>query len=206
MTKEKKKLNWITIPNLLSVLRIVLIPVFAVYFLKGNMSMAISVLVASGLTDCCDGFIARHFNQITEIGKILDPLADKLTQGIVAICVAVKIPETRVFLILFLVKEVAMLICGMYLVVHKKKKPGASKWYGKVATFMFYVSIGAIFLMEILGTPQNMFALTANILLGITCLMMIFSGVMYLRIYFGKLRSESHEDDINIRQEFKTRI
>ena len=74
-----------TIPNLLSFFRILLIPAFAVLFSKGQLVWAVVMLALSGLSDFFDGKIARRFNQVSELGKILDPIADKLTQATIAI-------------------------------------------------------------------------------------------------------------------------
>ena len=79
----------ITIPNLLSVLRILLILPFVYFFMTGNVLLAGLMLALSGLSDLFDGMIARKFNQVTDLGKMLDPVADKLTQGTVAICLAI---------------------------------------------------------------------------------------------------------------------
>ena len=68
-----------TIPNLLSLLRIIVIPFFAYFFIKGNALWAIIVLFLSGVSDFLDGKIARKFNQVSDLGKVLDPVADKLT-------------------------------------------------------------------------------------------------------------------------------
>ena len=93
MARERKPINQnLTIPNALSVLRILIIPFFAWYFLHDQLGIAVVLLVLSGLSDCVDGLIARKLNQVTELGKMLDPFADKLTQGVVALCLAVKFP------------------------------------------------------------------------------------------------------------------
>ena len=81
-----------TIPNLLSLIRILLIPVFVALFFHDEMIWAALILIISGLTDTLDGYIARHFNMITNLGKVLDPIADKLTQAVVAFCLCVKMP------------------------------------------------------------------------------------------------------------------
>ena len=106
MSQEKKPINQnLTVPNALSVLRIVIIPFFAWFFLKDQLLEAVALLVLSGLSDCVDGFLARKLNQVTELGKMLDPLADKLTQGVVAICLAVKFPVIGPLLLVFIIKE-----------------------------------------------------------------------------------------------------
>lgn len=81
-----------TIPNLLSLFRIVLIIPFIIFFLQGNYIAAVIMIILSGISDALDGFIARRFNQITDIGKLLDPLADKLTLIAIMICILVLFP------------------------------------------------------------------------------------------------------------------
>ena len=105
MPKERKPINQnLTVPNALSVLRILIIPFFAWYFMRDQLVAAVALLVLSGLSDCVDGFIARKLNQVTELGKMLDPLADKLTQGVVALCLAVKFPVIGPVLLVFIAK------------------------------------------------------------------------------------------------------
>ena len=79
-----------SIPNLLSLLRLVLVPVFAVVFFQPAPDAhrwAVLIYLTAFLTDVADGWIARHFNQITKLGRILDPLADKLMTFTVIICI-----------------------------------------------------------------------------------------------------------------------
>lgn len=82
-----------TIPNILSMIRILLIPVFIALYMNGYGLQAGIILVVSGLTDTADGYIARHYDQITNIGKVLDPIADKLTQGVTAICMCIRLQK-----------------------------------------------------------------------------------------------------------------
>lgn len=135
----------LTVPNLLSLIRILLIPVFAVLFYKGQLAWAVFVIFLSGLSDFLDGKIARKFNQVSALGKILDPIADKLTIFAVAIVLFLKFKEADstsmqafswVFL-LFIVKDVIMLIGGAILIA-LGTRPVAAEFYGKLATFAFY--------------------------------------------------------------------
>ncbi len=135
-----------TIPNLLSVIRILLIPVFAVLFYNGDKVAAVIVLAVSGLTDTLDGKIARRFNQISPLGKILDPVADKLTQITIAIMLFISFRNAAdpiinafgwVFLV-FLVKEGVMIVGGLVMLL-LGIKPGAAEIFGKIATLVFYV-------------------------------------------------------------------
>ena len=108
-TPKSRNQNW-TVPNLLSVLRILVIGPFVYFFLHDNLLWAVLMLAFSGLSDMFDGMIARKFNQITELGKMLDPLADKLTQGTIAICLAVKHPRLIPGWLGFVCKELGRLI------------------------------------------------------------------------------------------------
>lgn len=138
--------NWKTVPNLLCFIRILLVPAFIVFYLKGYPLLSVAVLIVSGLTDCFDGKIARKFNQISALGKILDPIADKCTQIAVALVLLYKFNTSsshtmKMFsyvFILFLFKEILMLAFGSYM-LKIGLKPVAAEIFGKVATFVFYV-------------------------------------------------------------------
>ena len=139
--------NWKTVPNLLSALRIVMVPIMAVLFARGHLLWAVFVLALSGLSDFFDGKIARRFNQISDLGKILDPLADKLTQITVAVMLflffrsAETSPEMRAFswvFLLFVGKEAFMVLFSILMLI-MGLRPGAAEIWGKVATFAFYL-------------------------------------------------------------------
>ncbi len=137
-----------TIPNLLSVIRILLIPVFAYLFYNDEKIMAVVVLAISGLTDTFDGQIARKFNQISALGKVLDPVADKLTQITIAVMLFIDFKTASnpiinalgwVFLV-FLIKEAVMIIGGLIMLL-LNIRPGAAEFWGKAATLVFYVGM-----------------------------------------------------------------
>lgn len=207
MGAERKPRNQnLTVPNALSALRILIVPFFAWALLKGNLPWAVSLLAVSGLSDLFDGIIARKFNQVTELGKMLDPLADKLTQGVVAMCLAVRFQSIRGVLLLFIVKELAMLCCAIVL-LKKKKRPSAAKWYGKVATTLFYISVGFILVMDgLLKMPWESYALVAFILLGVTAVMMLYSAVAYFRVFLEILRSDDKDNDLDLADEMRTKV
>ena len=103
--------------------------------------MAGIILIISGLTDCCDGFIARKFNMITDLGKILDPIADKLTQIMVVFCLALKNYGIMWLLLAFyIIRDILLLIGGIAL-YKKKDMVVSSNWYGKISTIIFYVAV-----------------------------------------------------------------
>ncbi|MBO4339221.1 MAG: CDP-alcohol phosphatidyltransferase family protein [Clostridia bacterium] len=141
----------LTVPNLITLIRIVLIPFFAYFYLKGETNdiiIALIILALSGLSDFADGKIARKFNQVSNLGKILDPVADKLTQITIAIILFIGFRHAQnpimqafgwVFLV-FLVKEGIMVIGGLLMLIFGIR-PGAAEIYGKVATFVFYAAM-----------------------------------------------------------------
>ena len=137
-----------TIPNLLSLIRILLIPVFAYLFYNDEKIWAVVVLALSGLSDTFDGQIARKFNQVSALGKVLDPVADKLTQITIAIMLLIDFRAAEnamiqafgwVFLV-FLIKEAVMIIGGLIMLL-LNIRPGAAEFWGKAATLVFYVGM-----------------------------------------------------------------
>ncbi|MBR0541953.1 MAG: CDP-alcohol phosphatidyltransferase family protein [Clostridia bacterium] len=135
-----------TVPNFMSLVRILLIPVFAVLYLKGYIWWALLVLAISGISDFLDGKIARKFNQVSNLGKMLDPIADKLTVFALAIVLFFKFKSAQsaamqafawVFL-LFIAKEIIMLLGGL-VIISRGARPAPAAIYGKVATFAFYL-------------------------------------------------------------------
>ncbi len=206
MSQQKKPINQnLTIPNALSVVRILIIPFFAWSFLQNKLPLAVGLLVLSGLTDCVDGFIARKLNQVTELGKMLDPLADKLTQGVVALCLAMRFPVIGPVLLVFIVKELVMLCCAIGL-LKKKKRPCAAQWYGKVATVMFYASVALIVVMDgFLHVEGLAFQVISYVLLGLTAAMMIYSAVRYFQIFLTILRSNDSRYELSLTDEIRAK-
>ncbi|HBQ46722.1 MAG TPA: CDP-alcohol phosphatidyltransferase family protein, partial [Ruminococcaceae bacterium] len=185
----KSKNRNFNIPNALTAVRFVLIFPFVFYFISNEYLKAGIVLLVSGLTDLLDGWIARQFNQSTELGQMLDPLADKLTQASVAICLAVEEPVLIPLLAIFVVKEALMVTAAIFLIGKNKKKPSGSKWYGKAATVLFYISFGIIVAMRVFGwfTGEERLHI-AVALLSVTAGFMIYAFVRYAKIYFRILR------------------
>ncbi|MCI8633468.1 MAG: CDP-alcohol phosphatidyltransferase family protein [Lachnospiraceae bacterium] len=123
-----------TIPNILGYIRLLLIPVFAVLYLKEYYLGASIALAVSILSDFLDGIIARRFNQITELGKFLDPVADKLTQATIVVCLAFRYPLLWAIFAVEVLKEGFMLVAGAIMLKVKGRKLNGAKWYGKVTT------------------------------------------------------------------------
>ena len=179
--------NWkkeiLTIPNLLSLFRLVLIPVYVYIYLNATETYqymtAGTIMAVSCLTDLIDGKIARRFNMISTLGKILDPLADKLTQFTLTVCLSLKYPALRPVLILFVIKELFQLIAGIVNLRKGKMLPGALM-AGKVCTTILFISLIAMVLF-----PEMNPALVDAIAV-VDAAFLAFSFVSYILAYFGK--------------------
>lgn len=166
-----------SIPNILSYIRILLIPVFIYLFFHAEESsdyyLIGLIILLSALTDALDGWIARRFNQITELGKVIDPVADKLTQTAIVVCLLFRYPAMWMIFILFIVKELFMGINGLLLLRRGKKLDGA-KWFGKWSTAVFYIAMG------ILITFPNLSSEFVGFLMIITGIFLGLSFLLYI--------------------------
>lgn len=170
------------IPNSLSIFRLMLIPTFIIVFFmpgKNAMMTAALILILSGLTDFFDGYIARRFGQITDIGKFLDPLADKLTHLTVFVCLWIGEIIPLWVLIVYVIKEI-LVFAGGTRIYDKQKFVVTSKWFGKVATGIFYASVIAILVFD-LPQPMNM------ILILIVLTSTVIACLLYIKVYFDAL-------------------
>ena len=128
----------LTIPNILSMVRLSLVPLFVwLYCVKDMYAQTAMVLVLSGITDLVDGFIARKFHMISNLGKILDPLADKLTQAAALFCLLTRFEHMLIPFVFIFVKEITSGIFGL-IVVKKTGKVEGADWHGKANTFLLY--------------------------------------------------------------------
>lgn len=174
-----------SIPNILSIVRVIMIPVFITMYLNAetvrDYRVAGVVILLSGFTDLLDGVIARKYNQITELGKLLDPLADKMTQAAIVFCLMLRFQYMWMIVVLFVVKETSMLIWNLVLIRQEKKLDGAL-WYGKVSTAVFYAC------MFLVITFPNIHPLWANSLMLVTGFFLFLSFTMYTKIFISMYR------------------
>ena len=172
-SQEKYKNRIITIPNLLSAFRICLIPVFIwLYCEKQNYAGTAIVLLISGITDLADGFIARRFHMISDLGKALDPISDKLTQAAMLFCLITRFPLMRLLFIIMIIKE---LFTGLttFLVIQKSGVIKGADWHGKITTTMLYSMI--VIHLAWFNIPSAV----SNILIIACFVMMIISCIIY---------------------------
>ncbi len=180
-----KKADWLAIPNLLSIVRILLIPLFVYIYLNKNLPSnflwAALVVIVSGATDFLDGVIARKFDMITDLGKLLDPFADKLTQLTIIICLIFTWPGMVIVITVFVIKEITLLFCQIVLFKKGKVMDGAL-WYGKVSTFVFY---GCALVLVAFPTMNQTLA---NTLMSLTAIGLLMAFLLYTRWFIRQLR------------------
>ena len=175
MTMEKDYSKKIfTIPNMLTILRILLIPVFLwVYLGLKNQYLGLGILALSFFTDFLDGFIARHWHMVSDFGKALDPVADKLNQASILIALSFKYPIMLLPFGIMFVKEVYLGIL-MLIVIRRSGTVFGANWHGKVATFLIYFTM-ALHLIWPGTIPKTVSILT----IGLTVGMQLLSFVLY---------------------------
>ena len=174
-----------TIPNMLSILRLLLIPVIIyLYCFKQNNTWSLIVICFSALTDIVDGFIARRFNMITDFGKFLDPLADKATQVVVLICLVTKFPAMLIPCVILVIKEIGSLILRFIIFKNTEKVDGA-RWHGKLATSIVIASI----LSHLIW--YDMSPMMSYIIIGFCSATILFSATLYTVDNIKVLRESS---------------
>ena len=178
--KDWKK-DLFTIPNMLSLFRLLLIPVYIVIYLNAQTDVdyyiAGGILAVSCLTDMIDGQIARHFNMISTVGKILDPLADKLTQFSLIVCLTIEHTVLLPLVVLFFVKEVFQLVAGLCTLSKGKMLTGALIT-GKISTAVLFVSLIVLVMFP------KMESLYVNIIVGVDAALLLISFIHYIVVYF----------------------
>lgn len=179
--------NWkkeiLTIPNLLSFFRLVLIPVYMIIYINAQETrdyiIAGSILAVSCLTDMVDGKIARKFNMITTFGKFLDPLADKVTQFTLIICLALRYPILWAVSVLFFVKELFQLIAGI-LAANRGYILKGALITGKVCTTVLFISLVTLVLFPNIGE------IAVSVIAMIDTAFLLIAFADYFRTYLEK--------------------
>ena len=177
----------ITIPNILTVFRMILIPVYIyLYSYLNNGTASAVVLIVAGLTDVLDGFIARTWHMESELGRVLDPVADKLMQTVMCISLSFKYPIFFWSLVFFAVKETTLLLLG-YSYMKKTGIVNSARWYGKASSVVHYFVVGTLILSPMI-LPY-----TAYVLIWICMATHAVSLVLYIVFYIQSLRDPAHK-------------
>ena len=193
--------NWNTIPNWISFARIIMIPIFGVLFYQNEIGWSVFVLFLSGFSDFIDGKIARKFNQVSDLGKMLDPVADKLTQVTIAVLLYVKFNASDVELIrtfswiflIFIIKEIVMVVFGAFMVAIGLR-PSAAEIWGKAATFVFYAVMLLLFAFAPdVGAFQNLWVIPEALLIvlvAVSAILTVIAFVSYLPTTYKQFKEK----------------
>lgn len=185
-----KRADFFSLPNILSYIRILLVPLFVTVYLTADSwsdhAWATGIVGLSAFTDIIDGYIARKWNMITDWGKIIDPIADKLMQGAMMICITIHYHWVILLILIYATKEIVSLALSGYLFKKGKNIDGA-RWYGKVCTVILYaVMLGYLIVPHI--PPQ-----ISGIMIGVCAAFMILAFALYMNDYinlYAELKAE----------------
>ena len=188
-----KKEELFTIPNILTYIRLIAIPFFvwmmAEYAADKDalkyLWAGIGIFVFAEITDVCDGYIARHFNQISDIGKILDPIADKVLQCVAMLMLCICGNLHWIFAVVIIVKEIYMGVTSKYYMrASKRQVEQKSNKVGKAGAAIYFIGIALAFFA---GLHEIVFYVDTAIL-AIGSILAIIAAVQYTVIYNGQLR------------------
>ncbi len=191
MHKIKWKKEVFTIPNLLSLFRLILIPLYVYIYLNAQSAtdyyISAGILAVSCLTDMIDGKIARRFNMITNLGKVLDPLADKVTQFTLVVCLAVKHPVLWIMAGLLIVKELFQLIAGA-LLLRKGLILRGAQYSGKISTTVLFVSLIVLVMLPMISETAVLWITVVD------CIFLMVAFIDYFLVYVRKDYDFEHID------------
>lgn len=186
MKKYINRENLFTIPNAISLFRLLLIPLFTWLYLNKEAYMAaLAVIAVSGLSDIVDGKIARHYNMVSDFGKMFDPVVDKLTQAAMFFCLLSRFPNMLIPLIVHAIKEITTGIMSL-MAINKTNVVEPAEWPGKLTTVFLYATA----MIHILWTDIT--TEISDIIIGISVGWMLFAfafyGIRNLKILCSKQR------------------
>lgn len=175
----------ITIPNIISVFRLLLIAPIFITFLNGHYLASLILIVVSGVSDVVDGIIARKFGMVSEVGKILDPIVDKLTQISIIALLSSKQLWLLVPCVILIIKELTSGFIGLWIVRRIGHMLWAD-WHGKLSTVFLYVMMGAHMLMLVITGEINL--TISYITIAVSTVLMALSFTLYLVKYIGIIK------------------
>ena len=180
-----------TIPNFMSIFRIVLLPFIIWTYWKESYDVAVALLIVSAITDALDGVIARKFNMVSDLGKMLDPLCDKLTQAALLICLTFRYRYVWLVFALLAIKDITMSFLGAAAIRHRGAVHSA-QWYGKLCTVILETVMAVLILFP--RIPERY----VIGLLALCCAAILFSLIMYTIYLCGLIRSDhDRKEEIN---------
>ena len=195
------------VPNILTIIRFLLIPIIVIFAFQNDYISTIIVLTISGLTDVLDGYIARKYNFISNFGKLMDPLADKMTQVALLGTLAIQKIIPVWIIVVVIIKEFLMVSGASFL--YGKELVVSSKWYGKLTTVLFYIAIVcSLFTQYWNGTIINKYSNLSAVpefhtyIYYLAVLTTIFSLIMYIKAFYmqGYLKNVMEQESTKINE------
>ena len=177
-----------TIPNFMSFFRVVLLPFIIWNYWKKNYDIAVTLLIVSAVTDILDGIIARKFNMTSDLGKMLDPLCDKLTQAALLICLSFRYWYVWLVFALLAIKDLTMSFLGAYAIRHRGAVHSA-QWYGKLCTVVLETCMAVLILFP--RIPEKV----VIILLALCSAVILLSMIMYVIYLCGLIRGGKNAEE-----------
>ena len=196
MSENRYKNRIITIPNVLTFFRILLIPVYVWLYLTRNESRnvwAAAVILLAGVTDVLDGYIARRWNMESDLGKILDPVVDKISLSAMCLMMSVRYPVMFWVLLFFAVKEASLGTLG-YLYMKRTGIVNSARWYGKASSIVQYAVIIALIL------NRQITDYSAHVLIYLCMATHLISMASYVLFYVRSIASPRHTEEVAMRR------
>lgn len=191
------KMKLKNIPNILSIIRICLVFVFVAFFLNDMIIAALVVFLVAGATDVVDGYLARKYNWITNLGKILDPVADKLMQCTVLVCLYIGGYIPLFLVIPFFLKEFCSLLMG-FIVIKRRNVTIVSRWFGKFTVCLFYATIAATIIFKGFFDANQ---LIRDLICIPAVFFAVFSFIAYVKHYAWLKKEEVNKGNLIKRKE-----
>ena len=191
MRGKARKEDLFKLPNILCYIRILLVPLFVFIFLhKWYWQSALVVIIAT-ITDVIDGWIARKFNLVSDWGKFIDPVADKLIQFAMLAVTIIKVPWILILIVAFILKEAILLVIGLY-IYHKGRNLDGAMWCGKLCTVVLDCAM-----LILIAIPESCINDTLSlILIIIVFAFLLLSFVVYLNAYRTLYREMKKEQEL----------
>lgn len=208
---ELDKKDFYTIPNILCYFRILFVPIFFGCYIYGGVIqndiykwVGLAFVLAAILTDFVDGKVARKFNMITELGKFLDPLADKLMQFAISLAIGIsyliEFDSYYAFILIgvFVIKELTQFFIAYYFYRKGKWLDGA-KWYGKIATFIFDIVMFVLLLLNMFNLERDTVLIVYYTMISVSIICLVFAFIMYLFDFknLSKVRDNASKEKYN---------
>lgn len=188
--------DFFSIPNLISYVRLALMPVYVYISVTATTQTqyywSSFLLLFIAFTDFLDGFIARRFNMVTEWGKLMDPVADKLFQLAIAICLMVKIVGMKYIFVIFVIKESVLCFCSAYYFLRYHRKMDGAMWCGKISTAVFYIMT---FLMALLPPLPTALYCAMEFLMAFTLIVSFVRYNMFFVELHRQIQAEKKTED-----------